>query len=244
MPGHRVDPRFLPSDIPCKLAGMPLRILLAEDEQIVRQGVRALLEQAGFEVVAEASDGREAIHLTERLRPDVAVLDLAMPHLNGTGAARQLARVAPGTRIVVLTAHAGEEHVIAALEAGIKGYVLKTEAMADLVRALHEVARGHTYLSPGISRTLVDAYLSPGISATVVEAGLGKRERAADPLTPREKQVLQLIAEGKTTKEIAQVLGISVKTAEFHRSRLMRKLGLHETASVVRYAIRKGIVQP
>jgi DNA-binding NarL/FixJ family response regulator len=154
-----------------------------------------------------------------------------MPSMNGTTAAREIRRVAPGTRTVVLTAKSGEEQVLAALEAGIEGYVLKTEAMADLVRALHEVARGHTYLSPGISRT-------------IVEASLGRRRRARDPLTPREKEVLQLIAEGKTTKEIAQILGVSVKTAEFHRSRLMSKLELHETASLVRYAIRKGIVQP
>jgi DNA-binding NarL/FixJ family response regulator len=210
---------------------VPLRVLLAEDEQIVRQGVRALLEQAGFEVVGEASDGREAIRLAEELRPDIAILDLAMPNMNGASAARELARVSPGIRTVVLTAHRGEEAVLAALEAGIKGYVLKTEATADLTRALHEVARGHTYLSPGISETVVDAWLS-------------KRERPADPLTPRERQVLQLIAEGKTTKEVAQILGMSVKTAEFHRSRLMEKLDIHETASLVRYAIRKGIVQP
>ena len=210
---------------------MPLRILLAEDEQIVREGIRALLEQAGFEVVGEASDGREAVRLAERLRPDVAVLDLAMPGMNGTTATLELARVAPETRTVVLTAKSGDEQVLAALEAGIKAYVLKTEALADLVRALHEVARGHTYLSPGISRTVVDAYL-------------GRRRRPGDPLTPREKEVLQLIAEGKSTKEIAQVLGISVKTAEYHRSRLMSKLELHETASLVRYAIRMGIVQP
>jgi len=210
---------------------MPLRILLVEDEQIVRQGVRALLEQAGFEVVAEASDGREGIRLAEQHRPDVAILDLAMPNMNGTTAARELGRVAPNTRTVVLTAHRGDEEVLAALDAGIKGYVLKTEGLADLVRALQEVARGHTYLSPGIS-------------ATVVEASLGRRERVEDPLTPREKEVLQLIAEGKTTKEVAQILGVSVKTAEFHRSHLMEKLEIHETASLVRYAIRKGIVKP
>jgi DNA-binding NarL/FixJ family response regulator len=210
---------------------MPLRILLVEDEQIVRQGVRALLEQAGFEVVAEAPDGREAIRLAERLQPDIALLDLAMPHLNGTTAARQLHRVSSRTRTVVLTAHSGDEKVLEALENGIKGYVLKTDATADLVRALHEVARGHTYLSPGISRTVVDALLC-------------KREGSADPLTTREKEVLQLVAEGKTTKEIARILGVSPKTADFHRSRLMSKLGLHETASLVRYAIRKGIIQP
>jgi DNA-binding NarL/FixJ family response regulator len=209
----------------------PPRILLAEDEQIVRQGVRALLERAGFEVVAEASDGSEAIRLAERLRPDLAVLDLAMPTMNGTSAARELSRVAPRVRTVLLTAHRAEEQVLEALEAGIKGYVLKTEGMADLVRALHEVARGNTYLSPGISETVVDACLR-------------KRERPADRLTPREKQVVQLIAEGRTTKEVAQILGMSVKTAEFHRGRLMEKLDVHETASLVRYAIRKGIVQP
>jgi DNA-binding NarL/FixJ family response regulator len=208
----------------------PPRILLAEDEQIVRQGVRALLEGEGFEVVGEASDGREAIRVAERLKPDIAIVDLAMPNMNGASAARELARVAPGIRTVVLTAHRGEEQVLAALEAGIKGYVLKTEAMADLVRALREVARGHTYLSPGISETVVDAWLR-------------RRDRPTDPLTPREREVLQLIAEGRTTKEVARILGMSVKTAEFHRARLMEKLDIHETASLVRYAIRKGIVQ-
>jgi DNA-binding NarL/FixJ family response regulator len=192
--------------------------------------VRALLEGEGFEVVGEASDGREAIRVAERLKPDIAIVDLAMPNMNGASAARELARVAPGIRTVVLTAHRGEEQVLAALEAGIKGYVLKTEAMADLVRALREVARGHTYLSPGISETVVDAWLR-------------RRDRPTDPLTPREREVLQLIAEGRTTKEVARILGMSVKTAEFHRARLMEKLDIHETASLVRYAIRKGIVQ-
>src|SRR5262245_28846056 len=223
--------RFPRRLFPSSLSDMPLRILLAEDEQIVRQGIRALLEQSGFEVVAEASDGREAIRLAERLRPDVAVLDLAMPNMNGTTAALELGRVAPGIRTVVLTARRNDDEVLAALQAGIRGYVLKTEGMADLVRALHEVAGGHTYLSPGISET-------------VVEAGLGKRHPPGDPLTPREKEVLQLIAEGKTTKEVAQVLGVSVKTAESHRAKLMEKLDIHETASLVRYAIRKGIVPP
>jgi len=207
------------------------RVLLAEDERLVRQGIRALLEKAGFEVVAEASDGREAIRLAEQLRPDIAILDLAMPNMNGATAALELGRVTPGTHLVVLTAHSDEEQVLAALEAGIQGYVLKSEGTADLVRALHEVVRGHTYLSPGISRM-------------VVSASLGRRSRSDDALTPREREVLQLIAEGKATKEVAQLLGISVKTAEFHRSRLMGKLGIHETASLVRYAIRKRIVQP
>jgi DNA-binding NarL/FixJ family response regulator len=209
---------------------MPVRVLLAEDEQIVRQGVRALLERAGFEVVSEASDGREAAQHAARLRPDVAVLDIAMPNLGGLGAAREIHQVSPGTATVVLTSHRGEQHVLEALQAGIKGYVLKTQAGADLVQAIREVARGNTYLSPGVSRVVVEAFL-------------GKRALPEDSLTPREKEVLQLIAEGKTTKEVAQILGVSVKTAEFHRSRLMEKLEVHETASLVRYAIRKGLVQ-
>src|SRR5262249_3454099 len=150
--GDPVHCGFAERGFPGSFLGMPPvpRILLAEDEQIVRQGIRALLEQAGFEIVAEASDGREAIRLAPHLRPDIAVLDLAMPNMNGTTAAQELARVAPGTRVVVLTAHREDEQVLAALEAGIEGYVLKTEATADLVRALREVVRGRTYLSPGI----------------------------------------------------------------------------------------------
>lgn len=210
---------------------MPPRVLVAEDEQIVRQGIRALLEQAGFEVVGEAADGQEAIALAEHLRPDLAVLDLAMPRMNGLIAAREIARVAPGTRVVLLTSHCDEEQVLSALEVGSKGYVLKTQTTVELVQALREVARGNTYLSPGVSQAVVDAYLH-------------RRDLPRTHLTPREKEVLQLIAEGKTTKEIAQILDISAKTAGFHRTRLMEKLDIHETAGLVRYAIRKGHVQP
>lgn len=211
--------------------GTPLRILLADDHMIVRRGLRALLEREGFEVAAEASDGREAIQEAQAHRPDVAVLDLAMPRLNGLGAAREILRALPGTRVILLTVHTEDAYVIEALRAGAAGYVLKSQAPADLVRAIHEAFQGRIYLSPGISRTLVEAYL----------AGT---DLPPDPLTAREHEVLQLVAEGKTTKEVAQLLGVSVKTAESHRTRIMEKLDIHETANLVRYAIRRGLVQP
>jgi DNA-binding NarL/FixJ family response regulator len=210
---------------------MPIDILLAEDERIVLQGVKALLEQGGFRVIAEAADGREAAELSESLHPDVAVLDLAMPNMNGLSAAREIRRVSPETRIILLTSSKEERQVLEALMAGVKGYVLKSQATADLLQAVREVAKGRTYLSPDISHVVVDAYI-------------GKKPIPEDPLTPREKEVLQLIAEGKTTKEVAQFLRLSVKTAEFHRTRLMAKLEVHQTASLVRYAIRKGLIQP
>lgn len=210
---------------------MSLRILLAEDHVIVLQGLRAILEKEGFEVVGEASDGREAVRLAEKLRPDLAVIDVAMPLLNGVDAAREIMRASPGTRTVMLSVHSEEHYVIEALRAGATGYLVKTKAAQDLVQAIREVSRGAVYLSPGISRDAVMAYLNG-------DGALG------DPLTQREREVLQLIAEGKTTKEVANVLGISVKTAESHRSRIMEKLDIHETATLVRYAIRQGIIQP
>jgi DNA-binding NarL/FixJ family response regulator len=208
---------------------MGLRILLADDHAMVRQGLKALLERDGFEVV-EASDGHEAIQLTRERHPDVAVLDLAMPLLNGLDAAREIRQVSPPTKTILLTMHAEDQYVLEALRAGVSGYVLKTQAGVDLVKAVHEVQRKAVYLSPGVSRAVVEAYLA-------------KTDLAPDPLTPRERQVLQLIAEGKTTKEVASLLGISVKTAESHRSRIMEKLDIHETATLVRYAIRRGLIQ-
>ena len=210
---------------------MPLRIILADDHLIVRQGLRSVLEQEAYTVLGEAGDGREALRLAQELRPDVAVLDLAMPLLNGLDAAREISRVSPQTKTILLTMHTEDPYVMEALRAGVKGYVLKTQAAQDLVQAIREVSRGAMYLSPGISRTVVEAYLA-------------KSELPPDPLTSREREVLQLIAEGKTTKEVAVILGVSVKTAESHRTRIMGKLEIHETASLVRYAIRRGLVQP
>jgi DNA-binding NarL/FixJ family response regulator len=210
---------------------MPIQVLLADDHQIVRQGLRAMLEHEGFKVVGEAGDGREAVRLAETTHPDVAVLDLMMPALNGLDAAREMLRASKRMKAILLTMHTDDPYVLEALRAGISGYVLKTQATQDLVQAIREVTRGAIYLSPGVSKTVVDAYRN-------------KSDLPPDPLSPREREVLQLVAEGKTTKEVAALLGISVKTAESHRTRIMSKLGIHETAGLVRYAIRRGIVQP
>jgi DNA-binding NarL/FixJ family response regulator len=209
---------------------MARRVLLADDHAIVRQGIRALLERAGYQVVAEAGNGHEAVDLAIALAPDVAVLDLAMPLLNGLEAARAIRQAAPRTRTLLLTMHTEDEYVLAALEAGVRGCVIKAHAVEDLIRALEEIQRGQVYLSPGVSRALVKAYLA-------------RKEVPPDPLTARERQVLQLVAEGKTTKEIAQLLEISVKGVESHRARIMDKLGIHHTAGLVRYAIRRGLTQ-
>ena len=210
---------------------MPTRILLADDHQIVRQGLKALLEREGFAVVAEVADGQEAIRAARERCPDVAVLDFGMPLLNGLGAAQQILHACPRAKAILLTMHTEDHYVLEALQAGVKGYVVKTQASADLIRAIHEVLRGMMYLSPGVSQAVVAAYLA-------------KSELPPDPLTAREREVLQLVAEGKSTKEIAQLLGISFKTAESHRTRIMKKTSIHETAGLVRYAVRRGLIQP
>jgi DNA-binding NarL/FixJ family response regulator len=210
---------------------MPTRVLLAEDHALIRQGLRALLEKRGFQVVCEASDGQEAVRLVETTQPDVAVIDISMPILNGVDATRELKKSSPKTKVIILTQHDKDQYVTEALRAGAKGYVLKNQAAEDLVHAIQEVCHGSVYLSPNISRTVVDAYLS-------------KNYISADPLSQRERQVLQLVSEGNSTKDIAVHLGISAKTAESHRTRLMKKLDIHETASLVRYAIRRGLIQP
>jgi len=206
-------------------------VLIADDHPLIRQGLKTLLEQHGFTVVGEAADGREATQLAQELEPDVAVLDLAMPLLNGLDAAREITRASRRTKTIVVTVHTADQFVLAALQAGIRGYVLKSQATAELVQAIQEVMRGGRYLSPGISEAVVQAYLA-------------KTDLPADPLTPREREVLQLIAEGKTTKDIAGLLGLSVKTVESHRTRLMEKLDIRQTAGLVRYAIRRGLIQP
>jgi len=206
-----------------------MRVLLAEDHQIVRQGLRGLLEKAGHEVVGEASDGHEALRLTRTLSPDIVVLDLSMPRLNGLDAAAEIRRSSPEIKTILLTMFTDKAYVLQAMKVGAKGYVLKTEAAEDLIRAIREISRGETYLSPGVAASIVEAYLD-------------ESHLPADPLTPRERQVLQLIAEGNTTREAAQQLNISFKTAESHRNHLMKKLDLHDVAGLVRYAIRRGVV--
>jgi DNA-binding NarL/FixJ family response regulator len=210
---------------------MPIRIALADDHVLVRQGLKSLLEREGFQIVAEASDGQEALRSVESLQPDIAIIDISMPTLNGLNAAREMSRSSPKTKTILLTQHDESQYVSEALDAGVKGYVLKNQVASDLLLAIQQVSRGQVYLSPGVSRAIMEAYNS-------------KLDKAKDPLTFREKQVLQLIAEGKSTKDVASLLGISVKTAESHRARLMQKLDIHETASLVLYAVRHGIVQP
>jgi len=207
-----------------------LRIVLADDHVVVRQGLKGLLEREGFAVVAEASNGFEAIRLTRHFRPDVAVLDLDMPLMNGIDAVREILRHSLGTRTILLTADTGHQHLPEALRAGIRGFVLKNHAVAHLVRAIRDVTRG-------------GVYVSPSVATTVARVSLVKTDVPPDRLTRRERQVLQLIAEGKKTKEIAALLGVKIKTAETHRSRIMRRVNIHGTANLVRYALRGGLTR-
>jgi len=206
------------------------RILLADDHLVVRQGLRSLLEQGGFVVVGEATDGQEAVRLARTVRFDVAVLDVSMPRMNGIDSAREIMSFAPNSRIVMLTVHTEERQIADALRAGIRGYIIKTQAADELINAIREVAGGGTYVSPQVSTLLLAAYING--------SALGR-----NPLTVRERQVLQLVAEGRTTKEVAHSLGVTAKTAECYRSRLKVKLGIHDTAGLVRYAIRHGLIQ-
>jgi DNA-binding NarL/FixJ family response regulator len=209
---------------------MPVRLVLADDHVIVRQGLGLLLAGAGFEVVGEASDGHEAVRLVRRLEPDVAVLDLVMPLLNGLDAAREIHQDSSRTKVILLTSRHEEQLVLEALQAGIRACVLKNHQAENLIRAIQDVVAGGVYLSPGMSRSLVDAYRS-------------RTALPPDPLSVRERQVLQLIAEGKRTREIADLLGVSVKTAESHRTHITKKLGISQTAGLVRYALQRGLSQ-
>jgi len=210
---------------------MNTRVLVADDHPVVRQGLKSLLTREGFSVVGEAADGREALRQVEALHPEVALLDLGMPGLNGLDAAREIMQSSAGTKVVILTQHAEEPYILEALRAGVHGYVLKSQSVSDVVQAIRDVTRGKLYVSPAISEVVVSAYR-------------GQTRLPADLLTTREREVLQLVAEGKSTKQIAELLGIAQKTAESHRSHLMVKLGIHQVAGLVRYAVRRGLVQP
>lgn len=207
---------------------MPSRIMLVDDHPIVREGFRNIIERAGFEVIAEADDGLAAVKLAKKRRPDLIVMDASMPRLNGVDAARAILAAHPQTRIVLLTVHVEEHRVVAALQGGVRGYVSKAQAATDLIDAIKEVLAGGMYLSPRVSGVVMQAYVA-------------QRTPARDPLTPRERQVLQLVSEGESTKDIAAALDLTVKTAEYYRMRIMKKLGVHTTAGLVRYAIRTGI---
>ncbi len=210
---------------------MAIRVLVADDHPVVRQGLKFLLVREGFSVVAEAGSGREALRQAEGTRPDVAILDLAMPGLNGLDAAREIMQTSPGTKTILLTQHTEKPYILEAMRAGVHGYVHKSQAVTEMIQAIRDVHRGKLYLSPGVSEVVVGAYRDRGPAAR-------------DPLTPREREVLQLVAEGKSTKQVAENLGITVKTAESHRSRLMLKLDIHEIARLVRYAVRRGLIHP
>jgi DNA-binding NarL/FixJ family response regulator len=211
-----------------------IRVLLAEDHTIVRKGLRALLEgQAGIEVIAEAEEGSQAVRLAEQLGPDVVLMDFSMPVLNGLEATRQITERVPGTKVLVLTRHTNQEYVDRILEAGASGYMVKKSAPEELVIAIQAVHRGDSYLDPAISATIIRGYL--GKSKT-------DGEDSYDRLTPRQRQVLQLIAEGRANRDIAAMLHVSVKTVENHRAHLMAALGLHSTAELTQYAIRMGVI--
>jgi DNA-binding NarL/FixJ family response regulator len=206
-------------------------VVLADDHALVRQGIRMLLEREKFEILGEAGDGAEAVRLAEQFHPDVAVLDLSMPKMSGITAAEQIKKVSPRTKNILLTMYTEEHHILQALRAGVNGCVVKTQAAEQLILAIREICAGGVYLSPSVSGAVVQAYLN-------------KIDLPYDPLTDRERQVLQLVAEGKRTKEIALLLGVTAKTAETHRVKVMEKLDIHSTAGLVRYAIRRGLVQP
>ncbi len=214
-----------------------IRVVLADDHNLVRAGIRALLERLpGVEVVGEASDGREALALVTREKPDLALLDIGMPTLNGLEAAPRIARESPATRLVILSMHSDEKHVAQALRLGVAGYVLKDSCVDELPVLMRAVMRGETYLSPGISKQVVEA-----LKGRMTEAET-ETPAAADLLTPRQREILQLIAEGKNTKEIAAALGLSTKTVETHRTQIGQRLHIRDVAGLVRYAIRTGLV--
>ncbi|HLZ29234.1 MAG TPA: response regulator transcription factor [Chloroflexota bacterium] len=215
-----------------------IRVLLADDHTIVREGVRLCLEAMGdIEIVAEAEDGQIAVQLANQLRPDVAVVDLTMPRLNGVEAIRQIRRDLPDTEVVVLSVHDSEPYVVQALRAGAAGYVLKRNAATELAAAIRAAHDGQAYLHPSIARRVIDDYLS---------RIHGSEDAASEPherLTPREREVLQLAAEGHSTRAIAGLLCLSTKTVEHHRASVMTKLGLHGQTELVKYAIRSGLVE-
>ncbi len=222
--------------MPVEPAVKKIRVLLADDHVLVRSGIRVLVNALdGFVVVGEADDGREALALVDRLRPDIVLMDISMPGLNGLEAASRAAKEFPDVRVIILSMHANEEYVLQALRAGAAGYLLKDAGPGELDLALKAVAGGGTYLAPSISKHLVADY---------VRRTSGDAPAPLEHLTSRQREVLQLIAEGHTTKEIAGKLNLSVKTAETHRTQLMQRLDIHDVAGLVLYAVRLGLIHP
>jgi two-component system response regulator NreC len=208
---------------------MSTRVVIADDHAMLRDALSMLLEKHGFTVAGVAGDGAEAVRVVRSVRPQIVIMDLSMPVMNGIDAGEEISRDT-GIPVILLTMHAEQHHVVRAFRAGVSAYVLKSKAAPDLLLAVTEVMRGNVYLSPGIC-------------AGVIREMLHKSEPQEDKLTLRERQVLQLVAEGRSTKDLAELLGISVRTGESHRSRIMEKLEIHETAGLVRYAIRQGLME-
>jgi len=212
-----------------------VKLLVADDHKIFRQGIKKLLEEEpDLQVVGEAADGREAVKKATELKPDVILMDIAMANLNGLEATKQIKKVLPDVKVIMLTMHKNEEYVLQSFQAGASGYILKEGAVEELVSAIRSIHQDKSVLSPTISKTLIDAYLR--------KMETGKTETPFDLLTDREREVLQLIAEGYTNREVAKSLFISVKTVEAHRAHIMQKLNIHEIARLVKYAIQKGLV--
>jgi len=212
-----------------------MRILLADDHTLMRHGLRKIIEeQPDWEVVAETGDGREAVRLALELKPDVAVLDVAMPLLNGIEATRQIARRAPPVRILILSMYSDESYIVQALRAGAHGYLLKDSADVDLIRAVTAVRQGKSFFSPVVAKVMLDDYVR-----RLADKGITDR---FDSLSEREREIFQLIAEGRSNKEIADLINLSVSTVETHRAHIMEKLDVHNTAEIVLYAVRKGVI--
>ncbi len=215
-----------------------IKVLLADDHTLVRAGLRSLIDGfEGFCVVAETGDGREAVHLTRQLQPDIALLDISMPGLNGLDATALIARETPNTRVVILSMHTAETYVLEALRAGAVGYVVKDAAVDEMERALRAVQKGERWLSPSVSRHLLDEYLRLARGQPMVGSSM-------EALTPRQREILQLIAEGHSTREIADRLTISTKTVETHRAQIMDRLNIRDVAGLTRFALRAGLIDP
>jgi two-component system response regulator NreC len=216
-------------------SGPKLRILLADDHTLLRQGLRKILqERSDWEVVAEAGDGREAVRQTLAVQPDIAILDIGMPLLNGIDATRQIVRRLPDIHVLILSMHANEAYIIQALKAGAKGYLLKDSADTDLIRGVVAVASGKSFFSPAVAKVMLDDYVRH-----LTEKGLADR---FDSLSEREREIFQLVAEGHSNKEIAELLSVSPTTIETHRAHIFQKLDVHNTAELVLYAVRRGVI--
>jgi len=215
-----------------------LRVVVADDHEVVRKGLRSILEeQPGWEVTGEASDGREAVDKVKSLRPDVSVVDVGMPGLNGLEATRQMLRNDPQTRVLILTMHESDPLIREVLDAGARGYLLKSDASRDLVSAVDAIRKNKTYFTARVAQMVLDGYLDKKPRAAAVESDV-----PTSRLTPRQREIVQLLAEGKSSKEVAVALGLSVKTAETHRANIMRRLNCHSVSELVRYAIRNNII--